>query len=81
MEIILDKNRCTSLTGRISPLTGWYIRQIHGRFFTVCNSPYPKYWRVTVPLFYKVLSDFKDSGFIQDIILNKKEKEVLLYAK
>ena len=77
MEIILNPNMCISFTGRICRLKTWHIRCIHGRFFSVCRSKDEAYWRTTLPTFYNALKDYQATGFIRDIILTPKEKEVL----
>lgn len=78
MEIILNKQMCRSLTGRITPMKMWYIQRIHGRFFAVCRNNNKAFRKTTLPAFYEALRSFQEAGFIQEIILKPEEKEALL---
>lgn len=79
MEIILNKSRCTSLTGSVSSsMRAWYIKKRNGRFFSVCRGN-ERYRSITLPDFYIYMANLQAAGFIKEIILNKQEKQILSY--
>jgi len=77
MEIILNKQMCSSLTGKIGSTKGWCIRRIGHGFFSVCRYNDYNSWRRTLPHFYREILSLQEANFIERVILNDEEKEVL----